>query len=140
MVEEERRYLGVVDYIIFGLTLLLSIVIGIFFACKQKKSASTAEYLVANRSVSWFPIFISLVVSFFSPVGVMGTTALVYSTGVTFSLHAFAFLIPISLNAYVFAPIFRRLKLISVNKVRENDLQTFLCLYNRHFLTLAKLI
>lgn len=113
------KTLGLIDYIIFGFILLASSVIGIYFGYKHRKKMTASEYLLANKSVSWFPIFVSLTVSFFSSVGVMGITANVYSTGVTFGLHLFAFIMPIALNAEVFAPIFRRLQLVSVNEYLE---------------------
>ena len=111
--------IGIVDYVIFGLFLLASSVIGIYFGYKHRKQMTSAEYLLASRSVSWIPICISLVVSFFSSVGIMGITANIYMTGVTFALHVFSFLVPIVLNAEVFAPIFRKLELVSVNNVSK---------------------
>jgi len=111
------KTLGIVDYVLFGFVLLISSVIGIYFGFRHRKKMTSSEYLLANKSISWVPIFVSLVVSFFSSVGVMGLTANMYSTGVTFAVHAFAFIIPITLNAEVFTPIFRRLQLVSVNEV-----------------------
>lgn len=118
--DESRRYFGVVDYIIFSLILLISTVIGIYFAWKtRKRETSPTEYLLAGRDVSWFPIFVSLVVSFFSPVGVMGVTAQVYATGITFGFQMLSFIFPIALNVVVFAPLFRNLQLISANEVNK---------------------
>ena len=109
--------IGVVDYVIFGLLLMVSSAIGIYFGFRQRKQMTSAEYLLASKSLSWFPICISLVVSFFSSVGVMGITANIYMTGITFGLHAFSFLVPIILNAEIFTPIFRHQELVSVNNV-----------------------
>ena len=114
---EKQKYFGIIDYIIFAATLLLSSFIGIFLACKQQKMGSSSEYLLASKSVPWFPIFISMVASFFSAIGVMGTPAQIYISGITFSLQVLAFLLPIILCAEVFTPIFRRLDLVSVNEV-----------------------
>ena len=75
------------------------------------------EYLLASRSISWIPICISLVVSFVSSVGVMGITANMYVNDVTFGLRVLCLIFPLTLSAECFAPIFRRLKLISVNEV-----------------------
>jgi len=116
---DSRVYFGVVDYILFGATLVLSSVIGIYLAIKHRKASSSAEYLLASRSLPWFPIFVSLVASFFSAVAVMGFPAQVYSTGVTFSLHTVCFLLPICLCAEVLTPMFRNLSVISVNEYLE---------------------
>ena len=72
------KSMGAVDYVIFALLLMASSVIGIYFGYKHRKQMTSAEYLLASRSVSWIPICISLVVSFFSSVGVMGITANMY--------------------------------------------------------------
>ena len=111
------QQIGAVDYVIFALLLLASSVIGIFFGYKHRKQMTSAEYLLASKNVSWIPICISLVVSFFSSVGIMGITANIYMTGVTFALHCLSFFVPIVLNAEIFAPLFRRLELVSVNNV-----------------------
>ena len=78
------KSMGVVDYVIFALLLLVSSVIGIYFGYKHRKQMTSAEYLLASKSVSWFPISVSLIVSFFSSVGVMGITANMFVHGVTF--------------------------------------------------------
>ena len=116
---DSSKSMGAVDYVIFVLLLLASSVIGIYFGYKHRKQMTSAEYLLASRSVSWIPICISLVVSFFSSVGVMGTTANMYVHGITFGLGFLGLLAPIMLNAEIFAPIFRELNLISVNEVRH---------------------
>ena len=136
--EDGIKSMGIVDYIIFGLLLLVSSLIGIYFGYKHRKQMTSAEYLLASRSVSWIPICISVVVSFFSSVGVMGIVANMYIHGITFGLSIFGLIIPIMINAEIFAPIFRELKLISVHEVKpfkyifcssvsfQNILQAFL--------------
>lgn len=114
---EDRNFFGTVDYVLFGLTLLLSSVIGVYLAIKHRKASSSAEYLLASRTLPWFPIFVSMVASFFSAVAVMGFPAQIYATGITFSLHAFCFILPIVLCAEVLTPLFRNLSLVSVNEV-----------------------
>ena len=113
------KSMGAVDYVIFALLLMASSVIGIYFGYKHRKQMTSAEYLLASRSVSWIPICISLVVSFFSSVGVMGITANMYVHGTTFGFGLLGLFVPIMLSAEIFAPIFRELNLISVNEVRH---------------------
>ena len=111
------KSMGAVDYVIFALLLMASSVIGIYFGYKHRKQMTSAEYLLASRSVSWIPICISLVVSFFSSVGVMGITANMYVHGTTFGFGLLGLFVPIMLSAEIFAPIFRELNLISINEV-----------------------
>lgn len=109
---------GLVDYIIFGLTLLLSFVVGVYHAIRHRANLSSAEYLLASN-LSWFPIFVSMTASFFSAVGVLGIPAHIYTSGITFGLHSFSFILPIILCAEVMTPIFRNLNLVSVNEYLE---------------------
>ena len=115
---DSSKSMGAIDYVIFALLLLASSVIGIYFGYKQRKQMTSEEYLLASRSVSWMPICISIIVSFLSSVGVMGITANMYSNGITFGLRTLALIIPVMINAEMVAPIFRELKLISVNEVK----------------------
>ena len=118
---DNSKSMGAVDYVIFALLLLASSVIGIYFGYKHRKQMTSAEYLLASRSVSWIPICISLVVSFFSSVGIMGITANMFVHGITFGLGFLGLIVPMTISAEIFAPLFRQLKLISVNEVQ------FLC-------------
>ena len=111
------KSMGAVDYVIFVLLLLASSVIGLYFGYKHRKMMNSAEYLLASKSLSWIPISISIVVSFFSSVGVMGITANMYTHGITFGFRLLGLLVPIIVNAEIIAPIFRELNLISVNEV-----------------------
>lgn len=51
---------GVVDYIVFALTLLLSAGIGIYFGCFGSKQKSTSEYLYGNGQMKAVPVGLSL--------------------------------------------------------------------------------
>lgn len=125
---EAIKHWAVLDYVVFGLIVILSCVIGIFFGFKHRKKMTASEYLIANRSLSWFPLCISMVASFFSSITVIGFVSQVYLTGVTFAFQAFAFLPPIILAAEVFVPLFRRLELTSVNEV--GSCGSFTCIYS----------
>ena len=114
---DSSKSMGAVDYVIFGCLLLASSMIGIYFGYKHRKQMTTDEYLLASRSVSWIPISISIVVSFLSSVGVMGITANMFTNGITFGVRTLALIIPVMINAEILAPIFRELKLVSVNEV-----------------------
>lgn len=115
---EQQKYFGVIDYLIFALTLLLSSVIGIYFAYKQRKRLSSNEYLLASKSIPWFPLFVSMLASYFSAVGLMGYPGVIYATGITFSFSIIGTFINIVLSAELFTPIFRRMDLVSANQVK----------------------
>jgi len=48
------------DYLVFGLALLASVAIGIYYACSGGKQKTTKEYLLADRHMNWFPIAASM--------------------------------------------------------------------------------
>lgn len=56
------RFFDTLDYVIFGIMLLLSALIGVYFAffAKQKQN-STAEYLMGGKKMGVFPISMSLI-------------------------------------------------------------------------------
>ena len=117
---EDRKHFGTLDYVIFALTLVFSSTIGIYFAYRQRKMLSSNEYLLANKSVPWFPSFVSTVASFFSAIGLMGTASSIYTSGITFTFIHVGIVITIIISAELFVPFFRKLELVSANEVRNN--------------------
>jgi len=124
------------DYVVFGLFLLFSLLIGVFFAVKaffrrppsaykpqndDKKTSpsdedqvATDEFLLGNRKMPMLPTSLSILASFLSANTVMGVPGTVYQYGVIyffFSLHNF---ISIPIAAHIFIPIFHDLRITSV--------------------------
>lgn len=58
----DDRFFDTLDYIIFAAMLLLSALIGVYFAffAKQKQN-TTAEYLLGGKKMGIFPISMSLI-------------------------------------------------------------------------------
>ena len=117
---EHQKYFGTVDYIIFALTLLLSSTIGIYLAYRQRKKLSSNEYLLAGKSIPWFPLFVSILASHFSAIGLIGTPSGIYTTGITFTFIHIGSIMTIMISAQLFVPFFRKLELVSANQVRKN--------------------
>lgn len=58
----EERYFDWLDYTVFGTMLLLSSLIGVYFAFFAKnKQVTTSEYLMGGRTMGIFPISMSLI-------------------------------------------------------------------------------
>ena len=117
---EHQKYFGTVDYIIFALTLLLSSTIGIYLAYRQRKKLSSNEYLLAGKSIPWFPLFVSILASHFSAIGLIGTPSGIYTIGITFTFIHIGSIMTIMISAQLFVPFFRKLELVSANQVRKN--------------------
>lgn len=50
-----------VEYIVFGVMLFLSTMIGVFFCCSTGGQHTVAEYYLGNKRMSVFPVAMSLI-------------------------------------------------------------------------------
>lgn len=60
------------DYFIFIAVLIISAAIGVFYAVRDKRKQSTANFLLGGRRMSLFPVTLSLMASFLSAILVLG--------------------------------------------------------------------
>jgi sodium-coupled monocarboxylate transporter 8/12 len=104
------------DYVVFGITLGLSAVIGLFYAIKDRKTNET-EFLLAGRNMSVFPVALSLMSSFISAVTLLGTPAEIYRYHTMYWLIVFGFLISVILSNTIYIPVFYNLGITSVFEV-----------------------
>lgn len=109
--------LSAVDYMVFALMLFICGGIGIYHAFVDKRRQTTANYLMANRSMSKLPIAISLLVSFLSAVSILGIPSEVYTYGFSYILICFAFVVIFLASAFLFVPVFYKLQITSTNEV-----------------------
>ena len=110
--------LSEVDYVVFALMLVISLGIGIYHGFKSKRQQSTQSFLMADHSMSKFPVAVSLVVSFLSAIAILGIPSEVYTYGLSFVLTAVGFTLLLLLSAFVYVPMFYNLKITSTNAVR----------------------
>uniref|UniRef100_A0A670XYG3 Solute carrier family 5 member 8 n=1 Tax=Pseudonaja textilis TaxID=8673 RepID=A0A670XYG3_PSETE len=110
------QHFTTLDYVIFSTMLLLSAIIGVFFAF-QGVPKSHKDFLMAEHNLSFLPVAFSLATSCMSALTVLGTPAEVYRFGSIFLLFAFSYAIMVVIIAEVFLPVFYRLGLTSVYEV-----------------------
>jgi len=103
----------VVDYVVFVLTIAVSLGIGVYFACAGGKQKTTGEYLMGDRNLKVVPVAISMLVSFISAQGILGAPTEMYAYGTQFSMHIIAAILGSLYGAYLFVPVFYPLKLTS---------------------------
>ena len=60
-----------IDYGVFGLSLVIPLIIAIYYAC-VKTQRTTAQYMLGDRKVSAIPMAFSLTVSYLSAVTITG--------------------------------------------------------------------
>ena len=113
------------DYVVFGVLLLLSSVIGLYFGwSSRKKTANTEDYLLAGRSMGVWPVALSLLASFMSALTLLGTPAEIALYGTQYWMLGIGYIIVILVTNQVFLPVFYRLNITSVFEVK---LVTTLC-------------
>ncbi|KAK7797933.1 hypothetical protein U0070_000475 [Myodes glareolus] len=96
------------DYVVFAGLFVISSGIGVFFAIKERKKATSREFLVGGRQMSFGPVALSLTASFMSAVTVLGTPAEVYRFGASFLLFIISYAFVVLFTSELFLPVFYR--------------------------------
>ncbi|XP_077991446.1 sodium-dependent multivitamin transporter-like [Glandiceps talaboti] len=104
---------GVVDYIVFSGLLIVSVLIGIYHSISKGGQRSTSTFLVADRSMTFLPIAMSILVSFTTPITILGFPAEVFIFGLQYSVSMFSKVWSYPLIAYFCIPVFHGLKFTS---------------------------
>jgi len=105
------------DYVVFAIILAIASAIGLFYGCVGNKQSSTSEFLMAGRSMSAFPVALSLLASFVSAIALLGVPVEVAINGTQFWVVCISYCFVIPIAAYTFIPVFYRLRLTSVFEV-----------------------
>ena len=72
MAKTEEHEFHWADYVVFSLSLLLSLGIGFFFACYGKKQADTKEYLQGGGNMNPVAVGLSIAASLLNAVFLIG--------------------------------------------------------------------
>jgi SSS family transporter len=104
------------DWIVLIVYLAASILIGASF---YRKHESGRDFFLAGRSMSWFPIAISIIATDLSALSYMGVPALVYQQDLKYTLGAFLLPLQMALVIAIFVPLFYRLNLYTVYEYLE---------------------
>ncbi|XP_063953967.1 sodium-dependent multivitamin transporter-like [Lytechinus pictus] len=102
-----------IDYVVFISMLVASIITGLYHAFAGGGQKTTSSYLLADRSMSAFPIALSTAVSFLSAITLLGIPSEIYTYGVQYWWTSFSFIIKMSITAVIFIPVYYGLGLIS---------------------------
>ena len=107
------------DYVVFAAMLLISAVIGIYYAFAGGGQQTSKDLLMGGRRMTAMSVGMSLSASFMSAVSVLGTPAEVYRFGAIFSIFAITYFFVVVLSAEVFLPVFYKLGITSTYEVKE---------------------
>jgi len=107
----------VADYVVFGVTIVLSLAVGLYQAFSGRKQHTTESYLMGNRRLQMLPVALSLLVSFESSILMLGFPAEVYVYGIIIEWFNLSLLLAFSLGASILTELFHPLKVTSVFQV-----------------------
>lgn len=99
------------DWVVVAIYLAASVAIGASF---YKKHKDAHDYLLAGRSVSWFPIAISIIATDLSALSYIGVPALVFKQDLKYMLLVFLFPLQMLLVILIFVPLLYRLNIYTV--------------------------
>ena len=108
--------LGVVDYVVLAVVLLIPMAIGIVLRLRSGKM-TTSDYLIGDRRMSYIPVAISLAVSYVSGITILGTSTEVYLYGITMAFGYVGAVISLVLALTLMVPLYHPLQLTSINQV-----------------------
>lgn len=111
--------LHVVDYVIFTVTLVASFCIGIYHAYISRRKETVDHYLIANRKMKLIPVSLSLVISTFSAIALLGDAEEIYFYGVEYWFIAISYPISVTIVAFVAVPLLYPLKIKSPYEVSK---------------------
>ncbi|KAK2575162.1 hypothetical protein KPH14_002566 [Odynerus spinipes] len=114
----ERLTFGWTDYTLFTFLLGVSMVIGVYFGF-FKKQDNTTDYLLGGKTMSFFPISMSLIASHISGVSLLGVPSEVYQYGSQYAACIFTSFISCTIIAYIYLPVFYKLQLTSTFEYLE---------------------
>eukprot|EP00118_Oscarella_pearsei_P004451 m.19086 g.19086 ORF g.19086 m.19086 type:complete len:555 (+) comp27783_c0_seq2:201-1865(+) len=115
-----EQHFTTADYVVFGLTTLASLAIGLGASRVGKKRETTStEFLMADKSMKSIPIALSLLASFMSAITILGFPSEIYFYGVQYAVGVLAFFIAAPVVSSVFVPVFYRLDLTSAYEYLE---------------------
>ena len=118
-----QKYFHWADYLIFALFLVANIGVGLFQGlkpCFTKKAESAQEYLVANRSMSIFPVALSILSAFLSAILILGTPAEIYTEGIMYWMYVWGMMLSCVFATLLFVPLLYPLKLTSSYEVSQD--------------------
>ncbi|XP_022318074.2 sodium-coupled monocarboxylate transporter 1-like [Crassostrea virginica] len=110
----------VVDYVLFGLLLVISAGIGLFFAIKDRRHNDTKTFLMAGGNMNPIPVALSLLASFMSAITLLGTPAEMYNYTTMYYWIGLSYFFVAFGAAHVFMPVFYRLRVRSAYEYLEH--------------------
>ena len=97
--------------------LVLSLVIGLYHACRGWGHHTVGELLMADRKTGCLPVALSLLATFQSAVAILGAPAEIYRFETQYWFLGCSYFLGLLIPAHIFIPVFYRLHLTSAYEV-----------------------
>lgn len=107
------------DALVLASILIISAMIGIYYRYTGGQQKTTKEYLMADQSMTTFPVSFSLMASFMSAITLMGVSSESYQFGTLFGVINISYILSTPIAAYIFLPVFYRMRTTSVYEYLE---------------------
>lgn len=108
----------IADFVVFGVFLLMTSLVGVYFGLQSKKQQQSAkDFLTGGGNIHWAPVTLSLMASFTSAIFVFGFPAEIYLYGIPFLYFGIGYIMSYVLIAYFYLPVYHRLGLTSAYEV-----------------------
>ncbi len=118
-----------VDYLVFGVFLLINIVVGTTVAIINKKNAAkstgTEQFILGGADIHPFPVALSLISSFMSAIFVVSIPIESYNFGISYGYLGLSYLVVFPMVAYLVLPVFYNLKISSIYEVKVYGALTY---------------
>eukprot|EP00057_Strongylocentrotus_purpuratus_P008270 XP_011662744.1 PREDICTED: sodium-coupled monocarboxylate transporter 2 isoform X1 [Strongylocentrotus purpuratus] len=111
--------LGVWDYVLFAIMLVISAAIGIYSACSGDRQRTTDEYLLGNRQMHVVPVAMSMMITYVSAMSVLGLPGEIYMFNTMFMWNTVGYGIGALISSQMFVPLFFKLELTSIYEYLE---------------------
>ncbi|XP_014477376.1 PREDICTED: sodium-coupled monocarboxylate transporter 1-like [Dinoponera quadriceps] len=114
----DRFVFGWVDYTCFGLLLLVSVLIGLYFGIYTKQD-TPIEYFLGGKRMKIFPIAMSVAISNIAGTALLGIPTEVFFYGSQFAMCILTAIFGGIITIYTLLPVFYKLQLTSVFEYLE---------------------
>ena len=112
-----QAVLGVVDYVLLAVIPIVSATVGIYFAFSGGRQSTTSEVLLGDRKLHVLPVSMSMFMSFYSAIYILGNTAEVYKYGIQRYGGLLGAAVGYLLATLLFVPFFYQLKITTIFEV-----------------------
>ena len=106
-----------IDYAVFVSMLILSALIGFYYAWAERNKRSVDRILLGGRKLKIFPVAMSIMASFTSAISVLGFSLEMYRFGSMYMLIGLSYFLTQPFAAFVYVPFFHRLNITSAYEV-----------------------